>query len=121
MKRRQRKSASEWAAVVGQWQASGLTAEEFGQRNDINGKVLSWWKWHLGRGAKAGNAGQGAVSRVQRLVPVRVVVRSNESPQCGASRQIEVVVRGGRALRLSVNNHSELLGLIRLLEDSVPC
>jgi len=110
--------------VVGQWQASGLTAEEFGQRNDVNGKVLSWWKWHLGREAKDGKAakvGPVTLRRGPRLVPVRIVARGNESPQCGASRQVEVVVRGGRMLRLSVNSQSELLGLIRLLEHSGPC
>ena len=107
--------------MVGQWQASGLTAEEFGQRNDVNGKVLSWWKWHLGREAKAGKLGPLTVRRAPRLVPVRIVTREEPSSQRHVSRQVEVVVRGGRVLRLTVSNHSELLALIQLLEDSVSC
>jgi hypothetical protein len=122
MKQQQRMKSSDWAEMIGQWQASGLTAEEFGRRNNINGRRLSWWKWHLGRAAREGKPKPGGgAHRGPRMLPVRVVASGLGSGGSSGPRQVEVVVRGGRVLRIGVQSEAELRGLIRMLEEATAC
>jgi transposase len=44
----QRRSRSEWSALVREWRTSGLTAKEFARRRRLNARSLSWWRWKLG-------------------------------------------------------------------------
>jgi transposase len=119
MKQQQRMRSSDWAELIGRWQASGLTAEEFGRRNNINGKRLSWWKWQLGRAGRVEPG--GGVRRGPRMLPVRVVASGTGSGGSSGPRQVEVVVRGGRVLRIGVQGEAELRGLIRMLEEATGC
>lgn len=124
MKQQQRMSSSAWAARVSEWQASGLTAEEYGQRNGVNGKRLSWWKWHLRGEAKGSKGSQlcvGGARRGPKLLPVRVVASQLEPDSARCRSPVEVVLVGGRVVRLSVDGPSELMGLIRILEGLPAC
>ncbi len=42
-----------WAARVGKWRASGLTAREFAQREGLNESTLRWWSSRLGRDVRS--------------------------------------------------------------------
>jgi len=122
MKQQQRMRSSDWAELIGKWQASGLTAEEFGRRNGVNGGRLSWWKWHLGRAAPEGKTRPGGgVRRGPRMLPVRVVASGTGSGGASRLRQVEIVVRGGRVLRIGVQSEAELRGLLRMLEEGTVC
>jgi hypothetical protein len=42
-KRRQRRSAEQWAREVEIWRGSGLSAEEYARRNGLPAHRLVWW------------------------------------------------------------------------------
>jgi hypothetical protein len=44
---RRRRSAREWAHLVGAWKRSGLTAKEFGASEGVSAHSLGWWRWRL--------------------------------------------------------------------------
>lgn len=46
--RKHRRSREEWRQIVAGWRASGLTAELFASRWDLNPNTLRWWKSRLG-------------------------------------------------------------------------
>lgn len=70
-----RRSAAEWASLVGAWTKSGLSAGEFGANRGIEGARLKWWKWHLERAAPKKRHRRGPV----RLVKVDVVADDRSS------------------------------------------
>src|SRR5512146_101542 len=107
MKQQQRMKSADWAELIGQWQASGLTAEEFGRRNNVNGKRLSWWKWQLGRVGRVQTARPGGgIRKGLRMLPVRVVASGTGSGSVSVPRQVQIVVRGGRVLRVDVHSQA---------------
>jgi hypothetical protein len=48
-----RRSAEEWAALVAEWERSGLESSTFARARDINPRTFSWWRWRLKKGASA--------------------------------------------------------------------
>lgn len=96
-------TAAGWARRVERWKRSGLTAAEFGAREGVEGKQLSWWKWHLSRRA-AGETPlrrlDGASRRAPPLsfVPARVVDGAAPPPADG---RVEIVLGNGRVVRLT--------------------
>ncbi|MEL6185200.1 MAG: hypothetical protein AAFU79_11300 [Myxococcota bacterium] len=48
-----RRSWSEWQQLVEEWQRSGLSANAFAARGQLNPSTLTWWKWRLGAEADA--------------------------------------------------------------------
>jgi len=67
-----RRTRAVWKKLVGEWQASGKTAEQFSARHDIKPSTLKWWAWNF--------AGElEASSRSVALVPVKVAAHGHPS------------------------------------------
>lgn len=45
---RPKRSRAEWTKVVAKYRASGLTAEVFAARHDLNVSTLRWWSAEIG-------------------------------------------------------------------------
>lgn len=44
-----RETRSAWARRVERWRRSGLTGDEFAEREGVNARTLAFWKWRLKR------------------------------------------------------------------------
>lgn len=73
----ERRSAAEWAQLVGAWKASGLPLKAFAARQRLKPATLSWWKWKLG------SSTQASEPVVSRLLPVEVVGADIEATEDG--------------------------------------
>ena len=69
-----KRTSTEWAELVREWQRSGLTARGFAKRAKLNPQTLMWWRWRLATKdpsrtpRRAPQAKAGAA-----LVPVQVI------------------------------------------------
>ena len=94
-----------WAARVGEWKRSGLTAAEFAERQGLNASTLTWWSSQLGRSALA-------ISRPP-VVEVMVAPRAAD-----ASSSLEVVLASGVRVAVPIGFDEATLGrLLTVLED----
>jgi transposase len=80
-----RGTRSQWADQVRRWRASGLTARAFAARAGLNANTLRWWACTLG----------SEVARKAAFIEV------TPSPVPIAVGRIEIVVPGGRCVRVS--------------------
>jgi hypothetical protein len=93
-----------WREHVEQWAASGLTAAQYGERAGVNPRTLGYWKWRLGRDARACVASRTALAAF-------VEVRPTED------RRFELELAGGRRVRVPASFDSAALRqLIEALE-----
>jgi hypothetical protein len=60
-----------WSERVGEWKASGQSADEFSQGREFKASTLRWWASRIGRGA----VGERRKARSARVRMVRVVPR----------------------------------------------
>jgi hypothetical protein len=80
-----RRSAEEWEKLIREFEDSGETAAAFARARGIRPDTLKWWRWRLGREARATKpaASRRAAPRV-RLLPVQpvhdVAPRDRETP-----------------------------------------
>lgn len=92
-----------WAARVGEWKRSGLTAAEFAKREGLNAGTLTWWSSRLGRSALA----------LSRPPVVEVMVAS----RADAARALEVVLASGLRVGVPIGFDEATLGrLLTVLE-----
>jgi hypothetical protein len=89
--------------VLGQLDASGLTAAEFGRRRGIAEKRLRWWRKRLGQRSRS-------VGEALAMVPVRIKLAAG-SPTPAAAPPIEVVV-GDLVVRVPAGFDAETLARI---------
>lgn len=92
-----------WEKHVAGWSASGLTARAYAARIGVNANTLANWKWRLAEDAPAKD-GAAFVELSAAVVSVAG----------GADDRIEVVCRGGRAVR--VPRDFDLVTLLRVLD-----
>jgi len=87
---------------VERWKEGGLTAAEFAAEVGINPRTLTYWKWHLGKGA-------GRDDRPPKQAPARadfvevvapLVAVSAATPE--APEPIEIVLADGLRIRVPV-------------------
>jgi hypothetical protein len=45
-----RRSAQDWAALVGELDASGLSVSHFAARQGLSARTLAWWRWKVRQG-----------------------------------------------------------------------
>lgn len=83
-------SRAEWASRVKRWQASGLTAGEFAEREGIGERSLVWWKWNLKR---------APASSAAAFLPVRVIEAQAVS---SAAEGFEIALPNGCVVRVPV-------------------
>jgi hypothetical protein len=114
-----------WAKRVSRWRESGLTAKEFAAETGMNAHTLAHWAWKLG------DAGGQAVAR-RRAAPARpaqawveVITgdhRNGASPSAStritASSCFELVLAGGRTVRVPPDFDSEALGRLLAVVDA---
>ncbi len=104
MAKRQPTAARQWAARIARWQRSGLTSKEFGQREGFRGDQLSWWKWHLARGANTETASRRRVGKKSKLAQTRplefVEVTVPKPVAVSPGVTVEIVLRNGRVARV---------------------
>jgi hypothetical protein len=84
---------AEWTQRIQRWQASGLTAREFAEREGLQAQSLTWWKWKLGSAVA-----DSAVSAPTTFLPVRVVESSLARVPTGEA--FEVALPNGRVVRV---------------------
>src|SRR5688572_21165569 len=48
-----RRSSEEWARLIKEFERSGQTADAFARPRGIRPDTLKWWRWRLGREARA--------------------------------------------------------------------
>ena len=84
---------AEWTQRIQRWQASGLTARQFGAREGLSERSLAWWKWKLGSAAPS-PAGPSATT----FLPVHVVdLLPRPAPAADA---FEIALPNGRVVRV---------------------
>lgn len=93
----QRRSRSEWSALVRDWRASGQTASEFARRRRLNARSLSWWRWKLG-------------AEVEHVDFVELEL-AGETP---SAHRIEIALGNGRTVR--VPDEFDTVALARVLD-----
>ena len=84
---------AEWTQRIQRWQASGLTAREFAQREGLRAQSLVWWKWKLGSAVS-----DSAVSAPTTFLAVRVIDSSPARAPAGAGFEVEFP--NGRVVRV---------------------
>jgi hypothetical protein len=96
--------AERWRELLQRWQDSGLSQAEFCRRRRIAAWKFRWWKRRL--------SGQGAVTGGS-FVPVQLVA-------AGFSRELELTLPGGRALRFGVEVDVQKLAAIVAALEAIP-
>ncbi|WP_437996738.1 IS66 family insertion sequence element accessory protein TnpB [Sorangium sp. So ce185] len=107
---------AEWAERVQRWERSGLSAEQFAQREGYKAKQLYWWRWKL----RADGASQPSPPSVEapRFLPVHVV--ADTSP--AATEPIEIALPNGRVVRVRPGfDPATLERVLALAAEEVPC
>ena len=69
---RPKRSRAEWTRVVAKYRASGLTAEAFANRHDLNVSTLRWWSAEIG-------SASASVPALRELVVEREVGAADRS------------------------------------------
>ena len=109
--RKQRDGAKErfWRRVVRQWQHSGLSVRAFCAEHGLAEPSFYHWRRTLAE----------RVTPAPALVPVQVVA---QEPQPGPGGAVELVLDGGRVLRLGPGfDAATVQRLLALLEEGRPC
>jgi len=107
-----------WRERLESWRRSGLSQAEFCRQRRLSPVSLSWWKRRFARQESA----TPAISPRTEWLAVRAVPTATAEP-CGegSEPQLEVVLRGGRRVRVGPGfDASALLRLVQALE-SLPC
>lgn len=97
--------AQEMRRVLGEWERSGLTLEEFGRQRGVKVTTLSWWRYVFRHSAKAraqrrrSSAPLGA-SREQRAEVPFVEVKLSGAENASTACVFEVVLHSGHVVRV---------------------
>jgi hypothetical protein len=103
MRKRKKRSRTEWTQLVAEWQAGDLSQKAFARRKGIATTTLSWWACRLRREARERGA----------LVPVDVV----DDPSAGAG-EFRLEVAGGRTVFVPASfDAGALRRLVSALEE----
>jgi hypothetical protein len=102
---RARGKHEEWRRRVERWRRSGLTAEQFAEREGVRASTLAWWRWRLARDRSPAVTSERSESESQTILPTDFVelvprTRLREEPDRGASG-FEVELAAGYRVRLS--------------------
>jgi len=116
-------SRREAVVVLARLADSGLDVAAFARQHRIPDRRIRRWKEklpapHAFVAREATTTGEEAIP----LVPVRVVEQSIEPRRgTGSLSQIEVVVQGGRAVRVPAGFDSETLARVVTVLEALPC
>jgi hypothetical protein len=96
-------------AVLSSWRESGLSLHAFAQRHGLSVSRLDRWKSRLRAG--------GQPVQFHRVEVVQPAVL----PQAGAGGRVDVVLRGGRRVRVRRGFDASLLEAVARAVESWPC
>jgi hypothetical protein len=113
---------------VRRWKAGGLSAPQYAEKHDLNPSTLMWWASAMKRGSGSRAAKQrrrigGASSKksIVPFLPVRIV-SSKEQPAREMSVQAEILLEGGRRVRLvGAMPIDQLARLLDVVEGGARC
>jgi hypothetical protein len=107
-----------WRERLEAWRRSGLSQAEFCRRQGLSRVSLSWWKSRIARQESV----RPSVSPGTEWLAVRALPSATGEPGGeDGEPQLEVVLRGGRIVRVGSGfDASALLRLVQALE-SLPC
>jgi transposase-like protein len=112
----------QWVQVVRSWQESGLSQMEYCRREGVKKSTLSRWKQQWQQEQASRSVEPGALA-LRETGPCFVEVARPLDLEAGglALSRFEVLVRGGRTIRL--DPCFDAAGLRRLVEvlESLPC
>jgi hypothetical protein len=94
-------SRSWWQATVARWKRSGLTAAEFGEREDVSPRTLRWWSSALSCGTRA-ERGQAEMGPA----PIEILLPAEQ-----ARAHVEISVEGA-VLRVEVGTDAAYVGAL---------
>jgi hypothetical protein len=96
-----------WLDLLSAWERSGLSQAEFCRRRGVKGVTFAWWKRQLRRESEGSAKRPSAES--PRFVEVRLA---------GSSASYEVMLSGGRSIRVPATFEAESLSrLIAAVES----
>lgn len=107
-----------WREVLGDWQQSGLKPRAFCDQRGLSIGSFSYWRYRIRRldgSAAAPAKAPASTRRKQAFIPVRL---STSSIRPAA---IEVVLRGGRCLRVAKGADEALLRMVIGVLEETPC
>lgn len=108
-----------WRAQVATWRRTGLPATRFCERAGIS--VWSFYHWR--RRLDGADARRPERRADPPLLPVRVVgspaIAPGSGPRWGG--EIEVVLRGGRRIRVDGDFDADVLSKVVSVLDGLPC
>ena len=106
----------QWVERVARFERSGEDAATFALREGVTKRLLLWWRWRLERDAEASTAAAPSstpsgmsTSTALSFVRVDVQVMTSAPP---VAPMLEVVLAGGRCVRVPVGFDGETLGRI---------
>jgi hypothetical protein len=102
--------AADAAAVLSAWRESGLSLRAYALGQGLSVSRLERWKLRL-----------GAETRAVRFHRVEVRERGPAVPQAGDGRGVEIVLRGGRRLRVRCGFDDSLLESVARAVESWTC
>ena len=112
-----------WVEVVRAWQESGLSQSEYCRREGMYESTLSRWRQRWQDQQARRQRAEPAALSLREPGPCWIEVARPEGLEGGGltAGRFEVVVRGGRMIRL--DPYFDALGLRRLVEvlESLPC
>jgi len=115
-----------WRAVLAQWGRSGLTQAAFCREHGLSAKTFVWWKRELARRDAARtdrrttkSRGPACSNRTVGFAAVRVVGALDDVavPYGG----LEMVLAGGRRVRVRSGVDRELLAMVVSVLEGLPC
>jgi len=124
-----------WRQALADWSGSGLSKVAFCRERGLSPSAFHWWKGELVRrdAARRSRSSGPSSPKAQetKARPAFVAVRVAESAVAGAAvpltanggvkGAVEVVLRGGRRVRVGSGFDAEVLaGVVRVLEG-LPC
>ena len=123
---RAREREVRWRKMLARWRKSGLSQAAFCREHGLSAKTLAWWKRELGRrdAATAGRrtvrpSGPASPSDTMGFAPVRLVGAVGDVPVGHGG--LEVVLAGGRRVRVGSGVDRELLAMVVSVLEGVPC
>ena len=102
-----------WAKRIARWRDSGLTANEFASEIGVNANTLKHWSWQLGVTEREGRKPQ--LARALQTPPQWVEV---VAPAAAGGNVFEIVLAGGRVVRVPADFSDEALGRLLAVVDA---
>ncbi|MCZ7680261.1 MAG: hypothetical protein M5U28_21350 [Sandaracinaceae bacterium] len=111
-------TAEDAAEVIAAWRASGATLAAFARAHGTHAqRIRNWRDGKLRQGSRRGSKKR----REPAMLPARVVGDAAVQPRGAATSAMEVVLSGGRSVRLGADFDAAALSRLVTTLESMPC